>query len=175
MTRVIFAGACVACACAVASADEPTALPKDVPPVVGTAIVLAPAGSDDDDWSIKLTVPKVRWEIVGEERPKRDWPEFKVTAESASLTLPMAYKRASQLNEIAQNRILDVKGRRLSREQALQYLASSQPVLVSASGRMPDAYYLQCTKPDTLIVVLGIPSAPAADLLPQRASSSEVD
>ena len=175
MTRVIFAVACVACGCVIASADESTTLPKDVPPVVGTAVAIPPTGSDDDDWSIKLTVSKVKWEIVGEERPKLDWPRFKVTAENASLILPMTYEPASALSEIAQNRILDVKGQRLSREQALKRLASSKPVLVSVSGRMPDAYYLQCTKPDTLIVVLGIPSAPAPDLLPQPVSSPKVD
>ena len=31
---------------------------------------------------------------------------------------------------------------------------------------MPDPFYLQCTKPDALIVVLGIPSYPAPELLP---------
>jgi hypothetical protein len=170
MTRIVVAVAFVVCACVVANADEPPALPKDVPPVVGTAVAIPPTPSDGDKWSIKLSVPKVRWEVVGEERPKIDWPEFKTNVEDASLTLSMAYGPESQLNEIAQNRILDMKGKRLHREEALKRLASSTPVLVSVSGRRPDPFYLQTTKPDTLVVVLGIPSSPAPELLPQPAS-----
>lgn len=98
-----------------------------------------------------------------------------MTAEGANLTLPMTYHPATQLSEISQNRILDLKKNRLSREEALKRLASSTPVLVSVSGRMPDPFYLQCTKPDTLIVVLGIPSSPAPDLLPQPASPQQAD
>ena len=175
MSRVVVAVAFVVCACVVANAEEPPALPKDVPPVVGTAVATAPTSPDGDKWSINLSVPKVKWEIVGEKRPKIDWPRFSVTAEGASLTLPMTYHPATQLSEIAQNRILDLKGKRLSREEALKRLASSTPVLVSVSGRMPDPFYLQCTKPDTLIVVLGIPSSPAPEYLPQQASPSQVD
>lgn len=173
MIRVIATTALVICSCVATNGDEPSSLPKDVPPVVGTAVAIPPASSGDDEWSIKLSVPKVTWEVVGEERPKLDWPKFKVAAEGATLTLPMAYKAASQLNENAQNRILDLKGRRLSRKEALKLLSSNKPVLVSVSGRMPDPFYLQTTKPDTLIVVLGIHSAPAPGLLPQPASPSK--
>lgn len=171
MIRLVFTTAFVACSWVMANADETTDLPKDVPPVVGTAVAI-PSAADGDEWSIKLTVPKVRWEIVGEERPKLDWPKFKVTAKGASLTLPMAYKQASPLNEDTQNRILDLTGKRLSQEEASKRLASITPVLVSVSGGMPDPFFLQTTKSDTLVVVLGIPSAPAVDLLPQPASAS---
>ena len=172
MIRVVASTAFFVCFSIVANADDPAALPKDVPPVVGTAFAI-PSDAGGDKWSIKLTVPKVRWEIIGEERPKADWPRFKVSAEDASLTLSMAYHPVTQLNEIAQNRILDLMGKRLRREDAFKRLATSKPVLVSVSGRMPDAYYLQTTKPNTLIVVLGIPSAPAPDLLTQPANSSK--
>jgi hypothetical protein len=173
MTRTVFATLFVVGSCIVASADEPSALPNDVPPVVGTAIALPPVASNDKEWSVRLTVPKVKWEVIGEERPKLDWPRFKVTAENASLTLPMAYEPASQLSEVSQNRILDLKGKRLSREVALKRLATSTPVLVSVSGRMPDPLYLQTTRSDTLIVILGIPETPASDLLPQPASQPQ--
>jgi lysophospholipase L1-like esterase len=45
----------------------------------------------------------------------------------------------------------------------------------SSLGEITRIWLRQCTKPDTLIVVLGIPYAPAPDLLPQRASSPRVD
>ena len=158
----------VAVFCAVADAESPVSLPKDVPPVIGTAAAIASSAprADSDRWSIELVVPKVAWEVVGEERPKLEWPEFKVTVEEAVLTLQMGYHPATQLSENAQNRVLDLKGRRLGRDEALKRLAAKTPVLVSVSGRMPDPFYLQCTKPDTLIVVLGIPSYPAPELLP---------
>ncbi len=169
MTRVLLVATVSLCASVLAKADESTTLPKGVPPIIGNAIAFPDASSDHDSWSIKLTVPKVRWEVVGERRPKLEWAEFKVTAESATLTLPMAYSKASQLNEIAQNRLLDLKGNRVDRADALKRLASETAVLISVSGQMPDTYYLQTTRPDTLIVVLGIALAPAPDLLPQPA------
>jgi len=142
-------------------------LPKDVPPVIGTAVAIASSTSGDDgQWSIRLVVPKVAWEVVGEERPKIEWPEFNVTVEEAVLKLPMKYHPATQLSDNAQNRILDLTGRRLTREESEKRLVSNTTVLVSVSGRMPDPFYLQCTKPDTLIVVLGIPACPAPELLP---------
>ena len=39
-------------------------------------------------------------------------------------------------------------------------------VLVSVSGEMPDPFYLRCVKPDTLIVLLGLPSSREYNLLP---------
>lgn len=79
----------------------------------------------------------------------------------------MGYDSKTALSESAQNRVLDLKGRRLGRDEAVQRLNAKTPVLVSVSGQMLDPFYLQCTKPDTLIVVLGIPSYPAPELLPR--------
>lgn len=143
--------------------------PKDVPPIIGITIATpsSTAGDDDyDKWSIKLMVPKVAWEVVGKEKPKIEWPRFNVTVKETILTLSMGYHPATQLSDNAQNRVLDLKGRRLSRKEVLKRLTAKTPVLVSVSGRMPDPFYLQCTKPDTLIVVLGIPYYPAPELLP---------
>ena len=157
----------VAVSGAITAAETPAFLPKDVPPVIGTA-VLSPSSNpgDDDKWSIRLVVPKVAWEVVGKERPKVEWPRFNVAVEEAVLTLPMGYHPATQLSDNAQNRVLDLKGRRLSGDEARKRFAVQTPVLVSVSGRTPDPFYLQCTKPDTLIVVLGLPSFPAPELLP---------
>jgi hypothetical protein len=155
--------------CGLASAGEPVALPKDVPPVIGTAIV----SDDSDEWTVDLAIPKITWEIVGERRPKLEWPEFKVNVQEIVLTLSMAYHPATQLADNAQNRIVDLNGRRLNRAEATGLLEAKTPVLVSVSGAMPDPFYLQCTKPDTLIVILGIPDVPAPQLLPQPQKTSE--
>jgi hypothetical protein len=171
MVRALIASALIAISSVVANADERTSLPKDVPPVIGTAITLPSFPSSPNE--IMLSVPKVAWDVVGERRPKIEWPEFKVSVKETSLILPLVYDPASQLSEEAQNRILDMKGNRLSRDEVEKRLKSKKPVLFSVSGRMPDAFYLQCTKPDTLIVVLGIPSYPAPELLPHKVSAKK--
>ncbi|QDV26959.1 hypothetical protein [Aureliella helgolandensis] len=152
----------VSIACRIVLASEPAALPKDVPPVLGAAI----ASADSERWAVQLSLPKITWEVVGEQQPKVEWPEFKVNVEEAVLTLSMGYHPATQLSDDSQNRIVDLKGRRLERNEALNRLKEKTPVLISVSGRMPDPFYLQCTKTDALIVILGIPDSPAPHLLP---------
>ena len=152
------------------SANEPIEAPKDVPPLVGTAIAIPDKGSDY--YSVKLSVPQVRWSVVGKKRPKLEWPRLKVTATSTKLILLLSYDRSesrplSQLSENAQNRIVDLKGKRLSSDEVLKRLKAKTAVLISVSGHMPDPYYLQTTKPGTLIAILGIPDMPAPNLLPQ--------
>ena len=115
-----------------------------------------------------MTIPKIAWKVVGERRPKIEWPEFRVNVEEQVLKLSMNYHAETALSEESQNRIVDLKGRRLKRDEAVKRLKEKTPVLISASGRMPDAFYLQCTKADTLIVLLGIPDAPAPQLLPRE-------
>jgi hypothetical protein len=150
--------------CGLASAQEPVTMPKDVPPVVATAIT----SNDPQKWDVQLTIPKVTWKVVGERRPKLEWPEFQVNVEETVLTLSLDYHRQTQLSDESQNRIVDLKGRRLNRDEAEKRLKEKTPVLISVSGRMPDAFYLQCTRPDTLIVILGIPDSPAPQLLPHE-------
>ncbi len=159
--------------------EESGALPKDVPPVIGTAI--ATKSQPGGKWSVRLSVPKVTWEGVGVFRVKREWPKFKVTVQEVVLELPMGYQEhhkggraLTQLSDNSQNRVLDLQGRRLGSDEALKRLAAKTPVLVSVSGQMPDPFYLQCTKPDTLIVVLGIPSYPAPELLPNPKAAKEI-
>lgn len=147
--------------------DDPVALPIDVPPVVGTAIT----SSDSDGRSVRLTIPHAIWRVIGERQPKVEWPKLQVNVEEAVLRLSLDYQPESQLSEESQNRIVDMKGRKLERDEAADRLKTKTPVLIAVSGRMPDAFYLQCTKPDTLIVILGIPDSPAPHLLPHEAIS----
>lgn len=155
--------------CGFVYANDPVALPKGVPPVIGIAVATNDRAQTDDyeRWTIHLTVPKIAWQVVGERRPKFEWPEFKVNVAEVKLTLSMGHHPSTQLSESAQNRIVDLKGSRLDRDDALKRLDAKTPVLVSVSGDMPDPFYLQCTSADTLIVILGIPDFPAPELLPQ--------
>ena len=151
------------------SAQTKTAAPKDVPPVIGKAVTVASA-KPSDRRSIQLVIPKVAWRVIGERRAKREWPRFTVTVTDAKLVLPVEYDEATALNEDARNRVLNLQGEKLSLAQIERRLRREIPVLVSVSGNAPDPFYLQCTKPDTLIVVLGIPTSPAPELLPLPAA-----
>ena len=152
-------------------AGETPAFPTDVPPIVGSAIAIA--DNDSDYYSVRLTVPKIRWRVVGERRPKLEWPTLKVTTESATLELLILNDQSesaqlSQLSENAQSRIVNLNGKRLSSKEVLKRLKSSKAVLISVSGKMPNAYHLQTTKPDTMIAILGISAdMPRPNLLPQ--------
>ena len=152
-------------------AGETPAFPTDVPPIVGSAIAIA--DNDSDYYSVRLTVPKIRWFVVGERRPKLEWPTLKVTAESTTLELLIFNDRSesaslSQLSENVQSRIVNLNGKRLSSKEVLKRLKSSKAVLISVSGKMPNAYHLQTTKPDTMIAILGISAdMPRPNLLPQ--------
>jgi hypothetical protein len=53
------------------------------------------------------------------------------------------------------SRVVTLQGNDLSRDQVLERLKKETPVLLSVTGRMPDAHYLQLTKEDSLIVILG--------------------
>jgi hypothetical protein len=163
---VVFVG--VLAACRLAHGDDPPPLPEQVPPVLGMALVSEPGGAGvDAEWQIRLTVPKVVWEVVGEVVPKEQWPELKAKVEQATLTLRMGGPSA-----LAPSRIVDLQGQELDRNQVLERLEQETPVLVSLSGQMPDAYYLQLTNPEALIVILGPRDGyPAAELLPAPKSS----
>ena len=142
--------------------------PIGVAPLAGVAKVLPQNAADAGKhaWSLELTVPKVVWEIVGKERPKLEWTKIKADVEMLTLEFRMGYSEETQLAEQSQNRLVDLNGKRLGREEALKRLGENTPVLVSVSGEMPDPFYLQCVKPDTLIVLFGLPSSREYDLLP---------
>ena len=134
-------------------------LPTGVPPLVAMAV--AKQGGADT-WQIDLTVPKVRWEVVGKVVPKSEWPRLECGVEKVTRTV--SFGGPSALTEA---RVLDVKGKPVPADDVQKRLASETPVLVSVDLAMPDPYYLQVTKPDTLIVVLGPREhAPSPELLP---------
>jgi hypothetical protein len=153
-----------------ALSDDKRALtaPNGVAPLAGVAILLPQDAADvgNHAWSLRLSVPKVVWEIIGKERPKMEWTKIKADVEMLILEFRMGYSGATQLAEQSQNRLVDLNGKRLGRKEALERLGENTPVLVSVSGEMPDPFYLRCVKPDTLIVLLGLPSSREYNLLP---------
>ena len=124
-------------------------------------------------WLLDLHLPRLRWEIVEKDFIKPLLISVESDVEMVTLSLEMGYSRSTQLPEGGQNRILDMNGRRLGRDEALERLENETPVLVCVSGEVPDPFYLQCAKPDTLIVVFGLPKEEHDRLLPapvQRAA-----
>lgn len=154
-------------AAGLAPVSDPVALPKGVPPVLGMAIIDEKPGVRDT-WSIKLTLPRISWEIVGEMVPKQHWPELKTEITPGQLIL-----RIGGPSQLVASRVVDLKGKELSPEQVAKRLSSEIPVLVSVSGQMPDAYYLQLTSTDALIIILGTRDGiPAVQWLPSKKHSA---
>jgi len=154
--------------CGLTAARDPITPPKGVPPVLGTAVVTDPGqDGESSEWEISLMIPKLRWTVAGEVIPKKQWPELKAEVEQKTLALRLG--GPSQLRE---SRVVDLKGTELSRDQLLTRLAEVTPVLVSLSGEMPEAYFLQLTHADALIVILGPrDGSPTPDLLPAQKAS----
>jgi hypothetical protein len=146
-------------------ADDLPPFPKHIPPIVGTAVVADAGGKDESsEWQITLTVPQIQWDIVGEMVPKKEWPQLKTDVKKVSLFLVMGGP-----SQLAESRIVDMNGKELSRDQTLKRLAKETPVLLSVSGEMPDAYFLQLTNAEALIVILGPRDGyPSPGLLPAK-------
>lgn len=142
-------------------------LPENLPPVVGLAQAretdeAAALHPDKKQIEIVLTWPCLRWEVIGQTKSKQDWPKVSVTVEKRSKTL-----RFDTLSQLADSRVVGIDGKDLSREELLKRLGRETPVLVSVTGKIPEPYYLQLTKPDAVIVILGPRDGlPALELLP---------
>jgi hypothetical protein len=170
MNRSLIALACTFCLVSGADAEDPAPFPADVPPVIGTAAVTDDAPKRaGDEWAIHLTLPQIAWKVVGEVVPKREWPVVRVDVKKQTLALRMDGPSA-----LAPSRIVDLQGRELNADEVRERLASETPVLVSLSGRMVEPYYLQLTRPDALIVILGPrDGAPSPELLPAPATTPD--
>lgn len=153
-----------------AGGSELQRLPKSVPPLLGVAVVTNSGDTGKfSEWQIELSIPRIRWEVVGEMIPKKNWPELKTEVETVVLTLQMGGP-----SQLAESRVVDVKGKELTREQVANRLAKETPVLVSASGQVPDPYFLQLTNPDAIVIVLGPrDGSPAPELLPAKREPSK--
>jgi hypothetical protein len=150
------------------------ATPQGVAPLMGLAVARPndPSITAEYAWSLKVQVPKVVWEITGKRRPKAEWTEIKADVEMRTLDVSMGYHIATQLAERSQNRLVDLDGKRLSREEALKRLGEDTPVLVSISGDMPDPYYLQFVRRDLLILIIGLAYPEEYSLLPTSRSDN---
>ncbi|MEM7167412.1 MAG: hypothetical protein AAF581_18260 [Planctomycetota bacterium] len=132
------------------SATIPTA-PQGVPPMVGTAqLSTVNVEGKRPRRELAVTIPKVRWELTGRMVAKREWPKLDATVDLVTLK-----EESNPRSQLVPTQVFDLEGKQLSRSQVAERLSTKTPVLVSVSGKMPDAYYLQVVRPDTLIVVLG--------------------
>ena len=174
-----------------AIASDPIAPPKHVPPVMGTAVVSDPGGFvsrdgiDFERYDISLTLPRIAWQVVyspqieAEVEPRKSgrsgamqgperWPQLKAEVELVTIVL-----RINDRPRLVQSCVKDIGGKQLRRHQVLKQLEKETPVLVSLSGSMPDPYFLQLTKPDAMIVILGPGDGyPAPEYLPAIKVSS---
>jgi hypothetical protein len=135
-------------------AAEPSWLPEGVPPLTGTAVARAVEG-DDSQWMIAVTMPRDTWREIlvvmpKLESPEPTWKEVSPGIREGTMTLPMGDDSTPTLC-----RVIDMNGKKPSDDQILQQLKTKQPILVSATGQIPDARYLRLPTPAKLIVLLG--------------------
>lgn len=141
--------------------------PQSVPPVIGMVSAKAAATDnaskkDDAQPSITVNVPKVRWKVVGEIVPKESWPKLEAQVDNVSITLKLGGP-----SQLAESRFMSLNGDELEIKTVLSRLQKPQPVLISLNGEMPESYYLQTSRPETLILILGPRDGmPAPELLP---------
>ncbi len=133
-----------------AGADDVPPFPKQLPPIICTATVATPAEEKNRRVENPLACTTDPWEIVGDMIPKKEWPRLKTDVKKVNLILEFGGP-----SQLAESRVVDMKGKELSRDQLLKRFAKETPVLLSVSGEMPDAYFLQLTNPEALIVILG--------------------
>lgn len=154
-------------------AGDEICLPDNLPPVIGTAWARETADPaalkpDKNLVEIVLSWPHLRWEILGQTKSKQEWPKVVVAVEKRTKTL--RFDTLSQLND---SRVVGIDGKDLSHEEMLKRLARETPVLVSVTGKMVESYYLQLTKSDAVIVILGPRDGfPAPELLPAPKSET---
>jgi hypothetical protein len=97
--------------------------------------------------------------------PEAERPELRVDVKNDTRTLEIGGSSAQ-----AESRVVDLAGVELSHGDIRERLKNDTPVLVSVSGKMVEPLYLQLTKPDALIILLGDrDSAAAPTLLPRAA------
>lgn len=150
-----------------ALADELPLLPRSVPPLIGmvsakAAATNATSKEDEAQPRIVVTVPKVRWKVVGEIVPKESWPKVEAQVEKVSITLKLGGP-----SPLAESRFMTIEGQELEIKDVVSRLQKPQPVLISVNGDMPEPYYLQTSRPETLILILGPRDGmPAPELLP---------
>lgn len=149
MIRRFFCIAFLASLGTIAIGEEVPPFPKSLPPMIGTAIVTEPGTGDRQrPWVIRLTIPKIRFEEVGEVIPKIQWSKLVTDVEKN--VIKMLIDGPLQLES---SQVYDLLGNKLTREEVIRKMSKETPVLVSFG--FPDKYYLQLTKPDALVVVLG--------------------
>lgn len=128
-----------------------------LPPLTGMAVARSMDGERQEaEWTLSVTLGEEAWQAVGQVLPAREWPEItweRVRGSTASLgtmTFPMDGSASPVLC-----RVLDLDGKEVGRDRALEDLGTEKRLLVSATGRIPEPRYRRLPSQAALIVVLG--------------------
>ena len=148
-----------------APGPEKEGLPADLPPLHCLARASKAPG---EPLTVRVTVPAMKARVQGKLVPKRAWPHVDVTVEARTMHIVLDPDAPSQLSG---STFFDARGEPVSPEAILERLEKETPILLSATGRKIDPYYLRVVKPRTLCLVLGPrDGAPALDLVPTVAA-----
>ena len=154
----------------VVEAEAPPAVPKGLAPLVGLAKAqdVEPGAARKYAWKLIVYVPKVQWEAVSKTHPvfHTEYIELETKVEMIRIDMELGYSRSTAIVESRQNRLVDLKGRRLAKEEVFQRLNKNTPVLISVSEGMPDPFYLRHCKSDTMILIVGDAHQREVNLLP---------
>jgi hypothetical protein len=124
---------------------------KGVPPVIGIAQVTSPdAHTTSELPGISLRIPKIHWFVVGEAIPKKQWPQLKAETKMEALRIQLDGPSA-----LSPSVVVDLSGNEVKYEEWTRLLEKETPVFVSVTGEMPDPYFFQLAKPDSLVIILG--------------------
>ena len=144
-------------------------LPKDLPPILCLAKATALNSSESSGGAgaiqIEVLVPRVVAKRKGKVLPKRKSPKMKVKVSTEVLVLTLDPHSPSQLPG---SKVLDLKGKPVSFERLLKVLRTPKPILLSATGRPVDPFYLSVIRRQTMVILLGPrDGAPRLDLFPK--------
>ena len=136
--------------------------PSDLPPILCLATASKGPGKSV---VVQVSVPRLAAKVKGKTIPKRGLPKVKVTVLRRELRVVLNPDSPSQL---VGSGFFTLSGDPVEPGEILRRLKKDVPVLLSATGKMIDPYYLQVVKPETLLLVLGPrDGAPNLDLYPR--------
>jgi hypothetical protein len=151
----------------VAAAQEPPRPRTDKEPVYAPApptIVIVQAAGDRLKVNCEVRVTKLEMYIenveVLQKVDGKDVKKFEVVTKCRPVSI--LEKKIMQLGGDGVS-IMTAEGKTVKPEDAIKRLKDKIPVLLSQGGP-PDPYYLQTTKPDTLILIF--PQSPAQKVAP---------
>jgi hypothetical protein len=162
----------------VAPAQEPPRPKTDKEPAYAfmpPTVALATAVGDKGEISVEVRVTKqVQVNEPIEVLKKVDGKDLKeVVMMTKTKSVSLMEVKKFHLGEKGAS-VITVDGKPVKLEDAIKRLEKKTPILISQGGQ-PDPYYLQTTKPDTLILVLPLPAPQPFLPMPPKGSPVSVD